>query len=66
MTQARVSAAAWREVPSTYLVCTEDRGTPATAQRDYALRADNVVEVTAGHHPFLSRPDAVAQLITSL
>ena len=52
-----VGAAAWQQVPSTYLVCAEDRGTPARLQREFARRAGNVVELDAGHHPFLSRPD---------
>lgn len=61
-----VGAAAWRQVPSTYLVCTQDRGTPAERQRAYARRADHVVEIDAGHHPFLSRPEAVRDLLLGL
>lgn len=66
VTQQPVHAAAWHDLPTTYLVCTEDRGTPAAAQRAFSRRADNVIEVTAGHHPFLSRPHTVADIITSL
>jgi pimeloyl-ACP methyl ester carboxylesterase len=58
-----VGAAAWRQVPSTYLVCTRDRGTPARRQREFARRAGRVVDVDAGHHPFLSRPAAVRDLV---
>lgn len=54
------------QVPSTYLVCTEDRGTAADLQREYAGRADSVVELDAGHHPFLSRPAAVRDLVLGL
>lgn len=61
-----VQSAAWQQVPSTYLVCAEDRGTPAHAQRQFAHRAGNVVELDAGHHPFLSQPAAVSELILSL
>jgi pimeloyl-ACP methyl ester carboxylesterase len=61
-----VRASAWQHVPSTYLVCTEDRGTPAQLQREYAARANNVVEFATGHHPFLSRPDAVRDLILGM
>jgi pimeloyl-ACP methyl ester carboxylesterase len=60
---APVGAAAWQEVPTTYLVCTEDRGTPADAQREFAARAGEVVEIDAGHHPFLSQPAAVRDLV---
>jgi pimeloyl-ACP methyl ester carboxylesterase len=61
-----VQSAAWQQVPSTYLVCALDRGTPAQRQRDFAARADNVVELDAGHHPFLSQPAAVRDLIRGL
>ncbi|KAA9377646.1 alpha/beta hydrolase [Microbispora cellulosiformans] len=61
-----VSAAAWKEIPSTYLVCARDNGTPPSLQRAQAARADRVVEIDAGHHPFLSRPDEVAGLVLRL
>jgi pimeloyl-ACP methyl ester carboxylesterase len=66
VTQHPVTASAWQQVPSTYLVCTEDQGTPVGAQREFARRSNNVVELHTGHHPFLSQPDAVADLISSL
>jgi pimeloyl-ACP methyl ester carboxylesterase len=61
-----VRAAAWHHVASTYLVCTEDAGTPARSQREFARRADRVVELDAGHHPFLSQPAAVRALLMGL
>lgn len=61
-----VEAAAWKEVPSTYLVCAQDRGTPAERQREFARRAGGVVELDAGHHPFLSRPAAVRDVLLGL
>jgi pimeloyl-ACP methyl ester carboxylesterase len=64
--EAPVRAAAWHDVPSTYVVCAGDRGTPADRQRAFAARATHVVELDAGHHPFLSRPAAVRDLIVAL
>ena len=61
-----VQAAAWQHVPSTYIVCTEDRGTPVDLQREFAGRAGSVVELDAGHHPFLSQPGAVRDLVLGL
>jgi pimeloyl-ACP methyl ester carboxylesterase len=61
-----VQSAAWQHVPSTYLVCAQDRGTPADLQREFAGRAANVVKLDAGHHPFLSRPAEVRDLIAGL
>lgn len=64
--QQPVRAVAWHDLPTTYVVCTEDRGTPAAAQREFSRRADKVVEVRAGHHPFLSQPQIVADIIAGL
>jgi pimeloyl-ACP methyl ester carboxylesterase len=61
-----VRSAAWQQVASTYLVCAGDRGTPAERQREFARRAGSVVELDAGHHPFLSQPAAVRDLVLSL
>ena len=56
-------AVAWREKPSTYVVCAEDRATPPEAQREYARRAGKVVEIPTGHHPMLSRPGLLARVL---
>jgi pimeloyl-ACP methyl ester carboxylesterase len=61
-----VRSAAWHHVPTTYLVCAQDQGTPADRQREFAGRAGSVVELDAGHHPFLSQPAAVRDLILGL
>jgi pimeloyl-ACP methyl ester carboxylesterase len=61
-----VQAAAWQHVPSTYLVCAQDQGTPATRQREFAARAARVVELDAGHHPFLSQPAEVRDVILGM
>lgn len=66
VTRQPVGAAAWQEVPTTYLVCAQDRGTPARLQRDFARRAGSVVELDTGHHPFLSQPAAIRELLLSL
>jgi pimeloyl-ACP methyl ester carboxylesterase len=66
VTQQPVRTAAWHDLPTTYLVCTEDLGTPAAAQREFARRADKVIEVKSGHHPFLSQPQTVAGIIAGL
>jgi pimeloyl-ACP methyl ester carboxylesterase len=66
VTGQSVAAAAWKQLPTTYLVCAQDKGTPAELQRDFARRAGNVVELDAGHHPFLSQPAAVQDLLLNL
>jgi pimeloyl-ACP methyl ester carboxylesterase len=66
VTQQPVESAVWGQVPTSYLVCASDRGTPADRQREFARRADRVAEVDAGHHPFLSRPEVVRDLVLAL
>jgi pimeloyl-ACP methyl ester carboxylesterase len=61
-----VRSAAWQHITSTYLVCAEDRGTTAARQRRFARRAGSVVDLDGGHHPFLSQPAAVRDLILEL
>ena len=61
-----VQSASWQQVASTYLVCAKDRGTPAELQRQFARRAGSVVELDAGHHPFLSQPATVRDLVLGL
>ena len=56
---------AWRQKPATYIVCTDDLATPAPAQRRRVREGTRTVEFSAGHHPFLSRPDAFAQCIAT-
>jgi pimeloyl-ACP methyl ester carboxylesterase len=61
-----VAEAAWRRIPSTYLVCADDRATPPDLQRAQAKRATTAVELPTGHHPMLSRPDLLADAIVPL
>ncbi len=56
---------AWHQKSTTYVVCTRDLATPADVQRRRVRPGARVVEFDAGHHPFLSRPDAFAQTIAA-
>lgn len=58
-------AVGWRQKPSTYYVCTEDLATPAATQRGRVPDGVRAVEFEAGHHPFLSRPEAFADSIAT-
>ena len=60
-----VQAAAWHTTPTTYVVCTEDRCIPPQAQRRWAERAGDVVELATSHSPFLARPTALADLLVA-
>jgi pimeloyl-ACP methyl ester carboxylesterase len=62
----KVREVAWREKPSTYVVCTDDRALPVGLQRSSAQRIGNVVELPTSHSPFLSRPADLANLLADL
>jgi pimeloyl-ACP methyl ester carboxylesterase len=57
---------AWRDAPSTYVVCTEDRAIMPGAQRQMATHATHVVEWQTSHSPFVSRPQLVVDLLERL
>ena len=62
--EGTVSAPAWKEKPSWYLVAADDRMIPPPAQRDMASRAGaTTVEVPGSHAVYVSDPDAVVSLI---
>ena len=56
--------AAWRFIPSTYLVCENDQAVPADFQRMFAKMINAaVVNSTSGHSPMLSQPEMLAAKI---
>jgi pimeloyl-ACP methyl ester carboxylesterase len=59
-----ISEAAWRIKPSRYLLTTQDRMIPPSAQRAMAERTGAAItEVPASHAVYVSQPQAVASLI---
>ncbi|HVT70769.1 MAG TPA: alpha/beta fold hydrolase [Trebonia sp.] len=62
-----VTTAAWRDVPTTYLVTQADNAVAPRVQRDMAARATWSAELDSGHSPMLSRPAALAgQVLAAL
>ncbi len=58
------AVAAWRTIPTTYVVCAQDRMIHPDNQREMAAAAGaEVVEWPSSHSPFLSHPDLVADLV---
>jgi pimeloyl-ACP methyl ester carboxylesterase len=55
--------AAWQSLPSTYLICDEDKAVPPPVQEAMAARAQTVRRVPSSHSPFFSRPDDVADVV---
>lgn len=55
---------AWEDIPSWYMVASEDRIIPPEAERAMAARAGStVVEVKSSHVPMISQPGKVLSLI---
>ncbi|KAF2681998.1 alpha/beta-hydrolase [Lentithecium fluviatile CBS 122367] len=63
--------AAWRYIPTTYIICTADMPTTVTAAQylvDSAKESgphkiDNLIKVDAGHSPFISKPEWTASTL---
>ncbi len=60
------TTAAWERIPSTCLVCAQERSTDPDVQRAQAARATTMHELAAGHFPFLLRPQLVAARIDEI
>jgi pimeloyl-ACP methyl ester carboxylesterase len=61
-----LTAAAWRNIPSTYITCERDQALPLHAQEAMAQRAESVQRLSAGHSPMLSRPSELAEIINGV
>lgn len=57
---------AWRSVPSTYVVCTDDRAIDPAIQQRLATRCGTTLSWATSHSPFCSRPDLVAGVLLDL
>ena len=61
------AAAPWRTIPTTYVVCAQDRMIHPDTQREMAAAAGaEVIEWPSSHSPFLSHPSLVADLVARL
>lgn len=61
--------AAWKDIPATYLLCTEDNAIPYERQQQLIAYANEqgvqvtTFECTSGHSPFLSQPELTSKVI---
>ncbi len=61
---ASLPEAAWRTIPTWYIVSSDDRAINPDVERFYARRAGaKTTEIKASHVPFLSHPKEVAKVI---
>jgi pimeloyl-ACP methyl ester carboxylesterase len=59
----RLTATAWKSIPSTYVICERDNALLVATQELIAERADDVQRMSTSHSPFLSQPAELARLI---
>ncbi len=59
----RLTQAAWRTIPSTYVACTQDQAIPYFVQQMMSERAGTVHTLESSHSPFLSHTSEVAAII---
>jgi pimeloyl-ACP methyl ester carboxylesterase len=61
-----VQRAAWREVPTTYVLCEHDGSITLDYMKAAAALVDNRVSWPTSHSPFLSQPDLVVNLLCDI
>ncbi|WP_433556768.1 alpha/beta fold hydrolase [Pseudonocardia xinjiangensis] len=61
-----LTRAAWRRLPSAFVVCDEDRIFPPVLAETLPPKADLVRHMPTSHSPFLSRPAELAELISEI
>lgn len=54
---------AWTRVPTTYVVCVDDRAVPVEQQRRRAGWVERSVEIDCDHSPFFSAPDELTDVV---
>jgi hypothetical protein len=64
-TQPTVGAA-WRDIPSTYVVCLEDGDVAVPEQRKQAARTTYSIDVPTNHFPQLERPELVVDILMNV
>ncbi|GAA0374779.1 alpha/beta hydrolase [Microbispora corallina] len=62
----KVDVAAWRSIPSTYIITEQDKAIPLALQEQMAAQAAEIHRLPGGHSPFLSQPRRLATLIDEI
>ncbi|KAL8749637.1 MAG: hypothetical protein Q9184_006729, partial [Pyrenodesmia sp. 2 TL-2023] len=63
--ETQLTRAAWKYIPSTYLITENDQAVPPQYQEAFAKQAGATVErCSSGHSPQLSQPEMLVQKIT--
>ncbi|MYV45578.1 alpha/beta fold hydrolase [Streptomyces sp. SID2888] len=60
-----LTGAAWKDIPSTYVVCEKDQAIPPQLQEAMAERSTQKYRLPSSHSPFLSMPAELARIVTA-
>jgi pimeloyl-ACP methyl ester carboxylesterase len=72
---SKATYAAWRDSPSTYILCERDAALPVEGQRDMVKNAQQMIQdkggrgamqeisMETGHSPFISRPEELGRIM---
>ncbi|TDC39756.1 alpha/beta hydrolase [Micromonospora sp. 15K316] len=61
-----VTRAAWHDIPSTYVVCEDDRILPTALQETMSAHATTTRRWPGGHSAFLAAPEKLAALVDEI
>jgi pimeloyl-ACP methyl ester carboxylesterase len=61
-----IRTATWRTIPSTFVVCSQDRAIVPSLQRHMATRCSDVIELDTDHSPFFSAIGETVALLARL
>lgn len=61
-----ITRTAWRELSSSYVLCTQDEAISFHAQTSMARRTQQQFTLPSAHSPFLSQPDALTEILLQL
>ncbi|MCU1442956.1 MAG: putative hydrolase or acyltransferase of alpha/beta superfamily [Cryobacterium sp.] len=61
-----VSACGWRDHPSTYVICSQDKSIAVELQERFAANTTDSVRLDAGHSPMITQPRALAEIIAAI
>ena len=65
--KSEIEITAYKYIPSTYMVCENDKAAPPKYQEMFAGTAGaKVTKLAAGHMPMLSQPDALVEKVVEV
>lgn len=56
----------WRDIPSLYILCTEDQDLSPTNQQKMAVHASKITPLKSAHYPFFSNTGELADILLNL